>query len=733
MEELETVQGKIRHVVFHNSETLFTVARFELNQLDEKTITVVGLFGDPDTTMMLNLYGHYHEDPRYGMQFKVQRYEKVLPSDHDALIRYLSSPNFPGVGRKLAKAIVDELQDEVLEKIRMNPDILDDIPKMTEAKKQAIIEGLNAEQDEHAQMMQFFTMHGLGVRSIQRLNVTYGNDAIPLISQNPYRLIEECDGFGFKTADKIAMSLGFDKDDPLRLSAYLVSACMDLCMRTGDTYCNEADLEAVFHKEFPEGDFYHYLSDALMNRKLVQEQERIYPISQYDAEEYISSFLQMFPYEPLDPYSEDILEMQLNALQEAWNITYDEEQIEAVHTFFENPLMILTGGPGTGKTTVIRGMIQLFKMLYPGCSIACCAPTGRAAKRLSELTETEGTTIHSLLQWDLETNTFGRTEEEPLVVDCLIIDEFSMVDSWLFYNLAKACVHVKKICIVGDAEQLPSVSPGCVLSDLIEAEVMPVVGLTHIFRQKEGSEVVQLARDIAEGHLDLTPYSNDLSFIPCSAAQVKDVVIQVVQKALDKGYDLQDIQVLASMYSGVAGIDGLNKALQATFNPPSKDKREIKAGYRIFREGDKILQLKNQPDDDVYNGDIGTLVEIIPASENVNHMTQLVVEFGFNYVYYDPETFINITHAYCVSVHKAQGSEYPIVIMPVVHAYSIMLRRRLVYTGITRARQSLVLLGEESALQKAVDTYTRPIRHTTLVKRIRQKQASDYFDLFSIN
>ncbi|MEG1462838.1 MAG: AAA family ATPase, partial [Anaerorhabdus sp.] len=410
-------------------------------------------------------------------------------------------------------------------------------------------------------------------------------------------------------------------------------------------------------------------------------------------------------------------EESLQEIQEKLNIQYDPKQMEALNQFFNEDFMILTGGPGTGKTTVVRGMVSIFKKLYPLANIACCAPTGRAAKRLAELTEVDTYTIHSLLLWDLESNTFGKNENEPLFIDLLIVDEFSMVNNWLFYNLVKACVHVKKICLIGDENQLPSVSPGCLLKDLIESSLFPVVRLEHIFRQQEGSDVIELANQIRKGYLDFTKLNQDVAFFETNQFGVKDRVVHIVQQALDKGYELKDIQILACMYQGVAGIDRLNNALQACFNPPSKDRREWKVGYRIFREEDKILQLKNQPDDDVYNGDIGRLVEIIYPQEDPNNTVRLIVDYEGIFVEYSPENFERITHAYCISVHKSQGSEYPIVIFPIVEQHRHMLQRSLLYTAITRAKKSLVLLGSKSVSEEACKTEVKR-RETTLIKRL---------------
>jgi exodeoxyribonuclease V alpha subunit len=347
---------------------------------------------------------------------------------------------------------------------------------------------------------------------------------------------------------------------------------------------------------------------------------------------------------------------------------------------------------------------------------------------MSEMTETDASTVHSILQWDLETNTFGKDENNPLEADILIVDEFSMVDIWLFYNLLKASVNVRKIILIGDENQLPSVGPGCVLRDLTASSLFPVSRLETIYRQKEGSDVIALAHDILHDETDLDKYRNEVAFLECDYKDLRNRIVFIVQNALDKGYDIDDIQVLSPMYSGNAGIDVLNNTLQAAFNPPDPFKKEIRIGYTRFREGDKILQLKNQPDDDVYNGDIGILAEILEADETDTGKKTLVVDFNGIIVEYTQETWNHITLAYCISVHKSQGSEYPIVVMPFTAQHTVMLQRKLIYTAVTRARKALVMLGDKQAFLKGISTMERHVRNTTLRQRLgKMMQSPDPF------
>ena len=719
-EEITEIKGRLVHIVFQ-SDNRYTVARFKLYEINEKNIVVTGYLPELKKDTIYILKGSYVEHPRYGMQFNAVTVEEQLPSDSDSVIAYLSGPLFPGIGKKTAEEIVSLFGADCLEHIRQDPDMLKQMPKLNEKKRQTIIEGLNV-QDDLQEAIAFFSTHGLGIRNIMRLDAVYGKEALNKVRENPYRLVEEVDGIGFKTADKLGMNMGFEMDDPRRLCAGVLSLVLDECVKSGDSYITYDELESKARKEFGGSlDLDSCLMDLYMRSQLYEEENRIYHHTQYDAEEYIASYLNTPLSELYRDEKEADLRAQLELFEKEIGITYNERQKQAIFTFFKNDITILTGGPGTGKTTVVRAMVELFRRLYPYLTIAVCAPTGRAAKRLNELTGADASTIHRLLKWDLETNTFGHDENEPLGNDLIIIDEASMVDQWMFYHLLKAGRHFKKILIIGDEDQLPSVGIGAVLRDLIATERFSMVTLDQIYRQSEGSSVIELAHQIKNSEEVILDERKDVLFIDCDQYQGKHYILSLVQSALDKGYDLSDIQVLSPMYSGVCGIDALNNALQNMLNPPSDRKRELKVGYRTFREGDKILQLKNQPDDDVYNGDIGILEEIVYPGESDNKTNVIIVSFDGIIVEYTPDYFINITHAYCISVHKAQGSEYPIVILPVLHNNYFMLSRKLIYTAVTRASKSLILLGERAAFYQGIATEERHQRRTTLKERILNK------------
>ncbi len=717
--EIQQIKGFFKVIIFEGNNN-YKVAKFKLDDGLEKSITVTGIITEIFEDLKYCLHGIYKEHSKYGMQFEIINYEPVSNDDEESLLRFFSSSLFPKVGKKAATLIVEQLGVKAFELLKEDSTIIEQIHGLSYAQIESIKAGIHSSDDLNDSIL-FLSQHGMTQRNIQKISATYQKDAIEIIKKNPYKLIIDIDGIGFKSADKLAYSLGFEQLHPYRLKAGVIHLMNEHSVSTGNTYITRQDLNSLFNRNFifMEADEFNILLNELHQERLViYDEDVIYLAVQFDAEQGIANYLCNFLLDSKKTKLSESIEDDILGIGLDMNITYEDKQVEAIKKVLMNHVSIITGGPGTGKTTIVKGALAMFEKLYPDFDITLCAPTGRAAKRLTQLTAHGATTIHSMLKWDLETNTFGINELEPLQTNVLIIDEFSMVDANLFYHTLKAAQFVDKIILIGDEHQLPSVGPGFVLKDIIQSQCFPLTRLEKIYRQEEGSDIVQLAHEIKLGNCFSLESASDVKFINANNYHVKSVVSQIVQNALDKDYSINDIQVLVPLYKGIAGIDEINRSLQELCNPPSVSKGEIKLGYRILRENDKILQLKNQPDDEVYNGDIGIIAEIINKEEDFENKDRVICNFDGTYVEYTADNFNVITHAYCISVHKSQGSEYPIVIMPLIKDYQFMLQRRLIYTGITRAKKSLILIGNSEVLLKGINEEDRYPRKTKLTKRI---------------
>lgn len=717
--------GVIKRVRFYSEETKFIVAVFDSEE-ESKPFTITGNMSYVNPDDKYRITGEFIIHPRYGQQFQIESYQIILADDRDEIIRYLSSPLFKGIGVKQAEAVYDTLGDEALEAIKEDPSCLDLVKGMTERKKATIV-SVMSHQDYDQEVLAFFMGHGISTRNIALIQSVYKERTIEVLQDNPYQLIDDIDGIGFKSADTLAMKIGISPDDHNRLLAALKDAVIQVCFRSGSTYSDEASIRRMYFRNVPNAlpeTFDACLSELIDDHKIILEEDRIYPDDLYASEVMIAQYFDRFKRSVNEKIEEKEIDKKIDDVEEELGIHYDETQRNAIKAFLDESCLILTGGPGTGKTTIVQAVLKVYEAFYPEDEIALAAPTGRAAKRLSELSGLEATTIHRLLKWDLHTNTFAMNAMNPLETRLLVIDEFSMVDTLLFSRLLEAAPHVFKILLIGDDEQLPSVAPGNVLRDLIQSKTLPVIRLNTIYRQEEGSGIVALAHEVRndEYNEDIFNQYNDIHMMPCASYQVISYVTKIVEKAIEEGYDQSDIQVLAPMYDGVAGIDALNIALQGLFNPQDEFKEELRAGRRLYREGDKILQLKNRPDDNVFNGDIGTLVEI-NKKDGVHFPTDtLVVDFDGSYIEYTSTDLNMITHAYCMSVHKSQGNEFKIVIMPALSDYSIMMRKNLLYTGLTRAKQSLFILGSPIVFMKGLGRIFDSRRHTTLQDRLTKKK-----------
>lgn len=731
LEEVKTfIRGTHLVTIFHNESNLFSVVKIRVNDTNleecDETIVVAGNFPELHDQEEYKFYGKIKEHPRFGLQFAAEKFERPMPESREGVIAYLSSNMFKGIGKKTAESIVDELGEDAISKILRSPSVLDAVPKLSGEKASLIVDTLIANQGlEH--VMVTLTEYGFSPQMVMKIFQVYKENTIEIITENPYKLITSVDGIGFHRADELAKKLGFDDWHEYRIQAAALFTLDKLAMSEGHTYITaEALLEntaEMLSKNSDEEISFEKITDQLAVLEalgqIIYKGGRFFSPALFYAEKGITKHVNRIISQDLElarlPESEFL--KHLGDFEERLDIAYAKEQKEAVYKALFEPMMILTGGPGTGKTTVIKGILELYSELHcisldrhaykdgDTFPVLLAAPTGRAAKRMTEATGITGVTIHRLLGWN-GAGSFQHNEEEPLAGELLIVDETSMIDTILMNQLLKSVPKGMQVIFVGDDDQLPSVGPGQVLKDLLKSEKIPTVKLDTIFRQGDGSSIVSLAQDMKRGQIpdNIFEKTSDRSFLPCGTEQILDVVRQVSDSAKRKGYGMMDMQVLAPMYKGAAGIDALNKMLQELLNGnEGNKKRQIQFGEDIiYRVGDKVLQLVNRPDDNIFNGDMGEIISIVYAKENVDKQDIIYVSYDGNEVGYTRQEFIQLTHAFCCSIHKSQGCEFPLVILPVVKGYHRMLQRNLIYTAITRSKQFLVLCGDVEALKYGV-------------------------------
>ena len=717
-------------------------------------ITVSGYFPKLVSHKNYRFNGHLTEHPKYGWQFQASSYDSVTVRGKSSLVHYLSSDIFEGIGQKTAERIVETLGENAIDVILRNRQALDDVPKLSKKLADKLYATL-VDQQGTEQVLAPLYGYDLSPRLVMKIFKKYQYQALEIIQENPYRLIDDIEGIGFIKADELAKRLGISTDDPRRIRAALLYVIDQIAIQKGHTY--------VYHKQL--------LQSAL--QYLNQKSNQLLDYTQIEGQ--IQALIQKkkiyiegdFLFIPLLVNSEKgiaeaILRLQtevnagdnevnesLNHLKEELAITYSLEQEEAIKMALTQPVSIITGGPGTGKTTVVQGILKAYAHLHQltldsakyatsekPFPIALAAPTGRAAKRMTETTGLKASTIHRLLGYGVD-GVFQHDEFSQLEYDLIIIDESSMLDTLLAFQLFQSIKTGAQVILVGDDNQLPSVGPGQVLKDLIESGAIPLTRLLTVHRQAQDSSIISLAHAVKNHHLpdDLREKKPDRLYVESTHQKIPVYLKQIVMNAISKGYTANEVQVLVPMYRGDCGIDSLNVMLQEIFNPPDEEnKRELVFGQRVFRIGDKVLQLANQPETGVMNGDVGEVIGISYKHENEDKEEKLMACFDTKEVTYKKGELQNLTHAYCVSVHKSQGSEYPIVILPITHAYHVMLQKKLIYTAITRAKKSLVVIGEYSALEKGVKNEGEE-RQTTLKLRfdLQKEQApkenpfADYF------
>ena len=718
------IKGKYTTEIFSNSDNGYTVGVLKIKETDivelknKSTVYFVGTFIDLKKNSNYKMNGQLLFHKKYGLQFNVETYENLLPEKKDELVEFLSSDLFP-IGEKTAQKIVDKFKEKTLEVIMDNPNSLLLIPRLKQDKINKIHEVLKNYQSTSQIVLELNKMGFNTKDSLSILN-KYRDRTLDKINENIYSLVEELE-FNFKMIDEIAINNNMELNDDRRLSALIIYIMNEITFSNGDTY---SFIEEIYSRvfEYAEIDIEKLEYELIkLNKmgKIIIIDNKYYLKELYEAEHYIADRLCFL--NDMTVRSLPKLEEKLESLEKKNNILYDEIQKKAIIKAVNNNLTIITGGPGTGKTTIIKAIVNL---LVSTCKvkveeIALLAPTGRASKKMMETTRMPAYTIHKYLGWDKEKNTFRVDEYHPNTEKYIIVDETSMIDTVLMASLLKGIRRDVKLILVGDYFQLPSVSQGQVLKDLIESDSLDVIKLNRLYRQNEGSYIIDLAYEIKDKEINeyFTNKKDDYNFIVCDNESVLSNINEIVNKAIKKGFDDKTIQVLAPMYKSLNGIDSLNKSLQLIFNPFSPQKNEITIGEVTYRENDKVLQLVNDPDNNVFNGDIGYIVSIVNKNKNI----EITIDYDGNFVTYQKDKFSNFRHGYAISIHKSQGSEFNMVIIPFVNSFKRMLYNKLIYTAVTRAKNKLILIGDPNSFIYGVKNDYIDNRKTTLREIIENK------------
>ena len=733
---METITGFVEHIVYRNEENGYTVLNLASNEEDE--VTCVGVFQMISEGESLELTGEYTVHPSYGPQFKVQQYSIKAPEDIASIERYLGSGAIKGVGAALAARIVRKFKEDTFRIIEEEPERLAEIKGISERKAQEIAQQTE-EKRELRQAMIFLQNYGISLSLAVKIYQTYQLDMYRIIQENPYRMAEDVTGVGFKIADEIAHRVGIHLDSDFRIRSGIMYVLQQASLE-GHTYLPEELLTRRACELLgvdASGVEKHYM-DMAIDRKLILKQSeaevQIYASTFYYMELNVAVMLRELNVKY--DFSETAVEQRIRKIEQLSELELDEMQRTAVKEAVRSGLLVITGGPGTGKTTTINTIIQYFES--EGMDIALAAPTGRAAKRMSETTGYEAKTIHRLLELSGgmdEHAGFERNEQNPLETDVIIIDEMSMVDITLMHNLLKAVVAGTRLILVGDVNQLPSVGPGCVLKDIIDSHACNVVRLNRIFRQASESDIIVNAHKINRGEpVSLDNKSRDFFFLKRYDANVIiSICIQLIRQKLPKYVNASpfDIQVLTPMRKGLLGVERLNTILQQYLNPPDGKKAEREHGQTIFRVGDKVMQIKNNYQAEweirsrynipiekglgVFNGDMGIVREINSFSETltVEYEERRMVEYPF-------KELDQLDLAYAITIHKSQGSEYPAVIIPLLTGPRMLMNCNLLYTAVTRARKCVTLVGDEKAFYNMEANVNEQKRYSGLRDRLEE-------------
>ncbi len=716
-----TVEGSVARITYVSEETQYVVARLDVPGKPDP-VTIVGTVLSLTPGETLRVHGRWSHHPKYGEQFKVDRYESVVPATIVGIQKYLGSGMIKGIGPVFAKRLVEAFGAETLTVIEQTPARLAEVEGIGPVRQQRITTAW-AEQREIREVMLFLQGHGVSPAYAAKIFKTYGQAAIATVRENPYRLARDIRGIGFKTADKIAREMGIPANSPLRAAAGILHTLNELTDE-GHVYVPEAELLRAAEEmlEIPAALLPDALCALAADEAIVVEPlaegRAVYLKALHLSESQLARRLADLLRAPrtLPPID---LAQALPWVEQKTGLALTEEQRQAVRLAFQEKLLVITGGPGTGKTTILQAIIRILGAKKLRIHLA--SPTGRAAKRLAEVTGHEASTLHRLLEWNPREGGFQRNARNPLETDVMIVDEASMIDVLLAHHLVQAVPLTASLLLVGDADQLPSVGPGTVLKDLLAVAGIPAVRLTTIFRQAAQSRIVSNAHRVNHGEFpDLSVTAadgrQDFFFIAeDDPPTLQDLIVDLAQRRLPGKYGLDpfaDIQVLTPMHRGPIGAAQLNGALQERLNPPRNGAAELLRGGRIFRVGDRVLQLRNNYDKGVYNGDLGRIAAIDASEQSV------VVLIDDREVSYDFSDLDELTLAYAVTVHKSQGSEYPAVIMPVHTTHYTMLQRNLLYTAITRAKRLLVLVGTRKALAIAAKNDATRRRHSRLRERV---------------
>ena len=722
------IVGKFIQDIYSNSDNGYMVGLLRVSDSDyeeyiNKVITFTGIFDELKYKTNYKMEGNFVSHNKYGKQFQVESYEMILPTEKEELVEFLSSSLFP-IGEKMALNIVNKLGNDTINIIMRDDGCLSDIPRLSEEKARIIREKILEYQSTSHIVIELNKM-GFSTKNAIAIMKKYGDIAIDIVYDDIYKIMDDIE-ITFDEIDKIARNIGYLLNDERRLLALTINMMKILTFNLGDTYLyfDEMYEYMVKHTDQVSYELFEYILLKLEKlERIVKDRDRYYLQELYESEKYISD--RLYRLNNLERRKLPKLDKKINQLELVSGITYDESQREAIYKSLNNNLTIITGGPGTGKTTIIRCIVKLLIEIngLKMDRLALLAPTGRAARKLMDTTGVPAYTIHKYLKWDKEKNEFSVNEYCPNKEEYIIIDEASMIDSVLMSSLLKGITLNAKVILVGDYYQLPSVSQGQVLKDLIDSNCLDVVKLNCLYRQSEDSYITTLAHEIKNKEISenfLSKY-DDYNFLQCSNDKILGSVVDVVKKALDKGYSDKDIQILAPMYKSINGIDSLNKLLQEIMNPKDASKNEITSGEIIYREGDKILQLVNDSDNSISNGDIGYIESIMPANKTKSKKNEIVINFFGNRVTYTPKDFKNITHGYAISVHKSQGGEFKMVIMPMSSSFRRMLYNKLIYTAVTRAKEKLILVGDPQAFIYGIRNDYVENRKTGLKEMIENK------------